>query len=214
MKDKEHLLNAIIEEAMRQFFSKGYKNLNINELTNEIGISKATFYKYIPSKELLFEECIRRYLDAFKKEISKFIKQILKSDKDSFFHFFFEMIKKSNEFFETISNVVTTQVEKRFPQINLKLKDFTKKQIENAFFSIINKGREINLIKSEINDKILYFIIYTTLTNLRQFIDINKENISVKIFFNEYFRILFDGILINESKIHFLKQIKDFSYEK
>lgn len=214
MKDKENLLNAIVEEAMRQFFSRGYKNLNINELTNEIGISKATFYKYIPSKELLFEECIRRYLDNFKKEISRYIKQILRSEKGGFFHFFFEMIQKSNEFFETISNVVNTQVEKRFPQISLKLKDFTKKQIENAFFSIIHKGREIGLIKKEIDDKILYFIIYITLINLRHFIDINKDSISIRVFFNEYFKILFDGILAIEGKDYFLTQIKEFGYEK
>lgn len=214
MKDTKNLLNAIIEEAMRQFFSKGYKNLNINELTADIGISKATFYKYIPSKELLFEECIRRYLENFKKEISRFIKQIIRSNKENFFHIFFEMIKKSNEFFETISKVVSTQVEKRFPQINLKLKDFTKKQIENAFFSIINKGREIGLIKKDIDDKILYFIIYITLTNLSHFIDTNEDTISIRVFFNEYFRILFDGILVDESKTIFLKKINEFSYEK
>lgn len=214
MKLKENLLNAIIEEGIKQFFSKGYKRLNIDELTNDIGISKATFYKYIPSKEYLFEECIRRYLEKFKKEISTFIRKILKSDEKTFFKYFIELVKKSGEFLSSISNVINTQIEKRFPQISLKLKEFTKKQIENSFFSIVNKGRQIGLIKNNVNDDVLYFIIYTTLTNLKTYAELHKNDISMRQFFYDYFTILFMGILVEESKEYYLKQISMMSYEK
>lgn len=214
MKLKENLLNAIIEEGIKQFFSKGYKRLNIDELTSDIGISKATFYKYIPSKEYLFEECIRRYLEKFKKEISTFIKKILKSDEKTFFKYFIELVKKSGEFLSSISNVINTQIEKRFPQISLKLKEFTKKQIENSFFSIVNKGRQIGLIKNNVNDDVLYFIIYTTLTNLKTYAELHKNDISMRQFFYDYFTILFMGILVEESKEYYLKQISMMSYEK
>lgn len=214
MKYKENLLNAIIEEGMKQFFSKGYKRLNIDELTNDLGISKATFYKYIPSKELLFEECIRRYLENFKKEISKFIRKILKSDQETFFQYFIELVKKSGEFLSSISIVFNIQLEKRFPQISLKLKEFTKKQIENSFFSIINKGRQIGLIKNDVSDDVLYFIIYTTLTNLKSYTDSHKNDTTLSQFFYEYFSILFTGILVDESKQIYYKQLKVLNYEK
>ncbi|MCX7908148.1 MAG: TetR/AcrR family transcriptional regulator [Ignavibacteria bacterium] len=214
MKQKVNLLNAIIDESMKQFFSKGYKSLNIDELVKDIGISKATFYKYIPSKEFLFEECIRRHLDIFKKEINGNIKKILKSNKETFFKFFIELIKKSSDFLTSISGVINLQVEKRFPHISLKLKEFTKKQIENSFFSIIQKGREIGLIKSQINDEILFFIIFTTLTNIKQFIETHRSEITLSKFFYEYFSILFNGILLEESKSIFYKQFNILIYEK
>lgn len=213
MKVKSDLLNVIFEEATKQLFSKGYKNLNIDELVEEIGISKATFYKYIPSKELLFEECIRRYLESFKKEISKHIKQILRSNRESFFKTFIELVKKSGEFINTISNVLNKQLEKRFPQIGLKLREFTKKQIENSFLSIVQKGRELGIIRKDINDDILYFIIYTTLTNLKYFTG-NQYKISPKGFFYDYFAILFNGILEDEIKSLYYKQIAVMNYEK
>lgn len=200
MKTKDNLLNAIFEEAQKQLFAKGYKNLNIDDLVSTIGISKATFYKYIPSKELLFEECIRRFLNDFKYELSKYIRIILKSNKETFFNYFIELVKKSGDFLNTITNVINNQVEKRFPQISIKLKDFTRKQIENSFFSIIQKGREIGLIKQGINDNVLYFIIYVTLTNLKQFTVNHKIDIPPNRFFYEYFSVIFNGILNEDSK--------------
>ncbi len=214
MKTKENLLNAIFQEAQKQFFSKGYKNLNIDDLVSTIGISKATFYKYIPSKELLFEECIRRLLNDFKYELSKYIRIILKSKKETFFYYFIEMIKKSGDFLNSITNVINNQVEKRFPQISIKLKDFTKKQIENSFFSIIQKGREIGLIKKGVNDNVLYFIIYFTLTNLKQFTVNQKIDIPLNKFFYEYFSVIFNGILNEDSKQLYFQQIKYFNNEK
>jgi AcrR family transcriptional regulator len=206
MKNKQNLFVVIVNEAMNAFLEKGYKNLNVDELVAQIGISKATFYKYIPSKEILFEECVRTYLDKFKKELRQLINRILKSNQETFFALFMEIIKLSTNFLTTITNLINVKIEKRFPQISLKLREFTKKQIETSFFSIINKGRELRLIKNEISDEVLYFIIYTTLINLKQFTQREGKEITLNIFFNHYFQIIFNGILEDEIKISFYYQ--------
>jgi AcrR family transcriptional regulator len=206
MKNKQNLFKVIVNEAMNAFLEKGYKNLNVDELVAQIGISKATFYKYIPSKEILFEECVRTYLDKFKKELRQLINRILKSNQETFFALFMEIIKLSTNFLTTITNLINVKIEKRFPQISLKLREFTKKQIETTFFSIINKGRELRLIKNEISDEVLYFIIYTTLINLKQFTQREGKEITLNIFFNHYFQIIFNGILEDEIKVSFYYQ--------
>ncbi len=214
MKDKQNLLEIIITEATNVFLEKGYKNLNVDELVDQIGISKATFYKYIPSKEFLFEECIRRYLEKFKKGIRSQINRILKSNKETFFPFFMDIIKISNNFLATITTLISPRVEKRFPQIRVKLQELTKKQIESSFYSIIKKGRELGLIKKDIDDEVLYFIIYTTLTNLKSFIHRQNKEFTLENFFKDYFFILFNGILVNEIKNLYYPQVISISYEK
>ena len=206
MKNKQNLFVVIVNEAMNAFLEKGYKNLNVDEFVAQIGISKATFYKYIPSKEILFEECVRTYLDKFKKELRQLINRILKSNQETFFALFMEIIKLSTNFLTTITNLINVKIEKRFPQISLKLREFTKKQIETSFFSIINKGRELRLIKNEISDEVLYFIIYTTLINLKQFTQREGKEITLNTFFNHYFQIIFNGILEDEIKVSFYYQ--------
>lgn len=214
MKDKQNLLEIIISEATNVFLEKGYKNLNVDELVDQIGISKATFYKYIPSKEFLFEECIHRYLEKFKKGIRSQINRILKSNKETFFPFFMDIIKISNNFLATITTLISPRVEKRFPQIRVKLQELTKKQIESSFYSIIKKGRELGLIKKDIDDEVLYFIIYTTLTNLKSFIQRQSKVFTLENFFKDYFFILFNGILVNEIKNLYYPQVTSISYEK
>jgi|YelNatPaOPRAMG01_1025707.scaffolds.fasta_scaffold03618_8 AcrR family transcriptional regulator len=206
MKNKQNLFVVIVNEAMNAFLEKGYKNLNVDELVAQIGISKATFYKYIPSKEILFEECVRTYLEKFRKELRQLINRILKSNQETFFALFMEIIKLSTNFLTTITNLINVKIEKRFPQISLKLREFTKKQIETSFFSIINKGRELRLIKNEISDEVLYFIIYTTLINLKQFTQREGKEITLNTFFNHYFQIIFNGILEDEIKVSFYYQ--------
>jgi AcrR family transcriptional regulator len=206
MKNKQNLFKVIVNEAMNAFLEKGYKNLNVDEFVAQIGISKATFYKYIPSKEILFEECVRTYLDKFKKELRQLINRILKSNQETFFALFMEIIKLSTNFLTTITNLINVKIEKRFPQISIKLREFTKKQIETSFFSIINKGRELRLIKNEISDEVLYFIIYTTLINLKQFTQREGKEITLNTFFNHYFQIIFNGILEDEIKVSFYYQ--------
>lgn len=206
MKNKQNLFVVIVNEAMNAFLEKGYKNLNVDEFVAQIGISKATFYKYIPSKEILFEECVRTYLEKFKKELRQLINRILKSNQETFFALFMEIIKLSTNFLTTITNLINVKIEKRFPQISLKLREFTKKQIETSFFSIINKGRELRLIKNEISDEVLYFIIYTTLINLKQFTQREGKEITLNTFFNHYFQIIFNGILEDEIKVSFYYQ--------
>jgi AcrR family transcriptional regulator len=206
MKNKQNLFKVIVNEAMNAFLEKGYKNLNVDEFVAQIGISKATFYKYIPSKEILFEECVRTYLEKFKKELRQLINRILKSNQETFFALFMEIIKLSTNFLTTITNLINVKIEKRFPQISIKLREFTKKQIETSFFSIINKGRELRLIKNEISDEVLYFIIYTTLINLKQFTQREGKEITLNTFFNHYFQIIFNGILEDEIKVSFYYQ--------
>ncbi|ROL55978.1 TetR/AcrR family transcriptional regulator [Bacteroidetes/Chlorobi group bacterium MS-B_bin-24] len=206
MKNKQNLFVVIVNEAMNAFLEKGYKNLNVDELVAQIGISKATFYKYIPSKEILFEECVRTYLEKFRKELRQLINKILKSNQETFFALFMEIIKLSTNFLTTITNLINVKIEKRFPQISLKLREFTKKQIETSFFSIINKGRELRLIKNEISDEVLYFIIYTTLINLKQFTQREGKEITLNTFLNHYFQIIFNGILEDEIKVSFYYQ--------
>ncbi len=214
MKDKQNLLEIIISEATNIFLEKGYKNLNVDELVDQIGISKATFYKYIPSKEFLFEECIRRYMEKFKKGIRSQINRILKSNKETFFPFFMDIIKISNNFLATITTLISPRIEKRFPQIRVKLQDFTKKQIESSFYSIIKKGRDLGLIKKDIDDEVLYFIVYTTLTNLKSFIHKQNKEITLENFFKHYFSIILNGILIGEIKNLYYSQVFNYSYEK
>jgi len=56
-------ITIAIKKAARELFRKyGYNKTSVNELAKQASISKATFYKYFSSKELILHEVLMDYI--------------------------------------------------------------------------------------------------------------------------------------------------------
>lgn len=49
----------IVETATELFYRNGYQSTGINEVIEKSGVAKATFYSHFPSKDMLFEVCLK-----------------------------------------------------------------------------------------------------------------------------------------------------------
>ena len=49
----------IVETATDLFYRQGYQSTGINEIIEKSGVAKATFYSHFPSKDELFEVCLK-----------------------------------------------------------------------------------------------------------------------------------------------------------
>ncbi|MED0964062.1 TetR/AcrR family transcriptional regulator [Bacillus paramycoides] len=64
VKEYEERRNEILETAEKLFVTKGYTKTTVNDILNEIGIAKGTFYHYFKSKEEVMDEIIMRIIKA------------------------------------------------------------------------------------------------------------------------------------------------------
>lgn len=51
----------IIDTAMRLFYEKGYEKTSISDIAKEMNVAQGLFYRYFPSKEILFDTAIEQY---------------------------------------------------------------------------------------------------------------------------------------------------------
>ena len=58
VKEHDERKQEIIDTANRLFSKKGYSQCSINDILNEIGIAKGTFYHYFRSKEDVLDAVI------------------------------------------------------------------------------------------------------------------------------------------------------------
>lgn len=70
--------NDILESALALFAEKGYENVSVSEIAEKAEFGTGTLYNFFESKELLFREIVRKYLDA----AQQCLKQALDSDTD------------------------------------------------------------------------------------------------------------------------------------
>lgn len=64
IKDPEERKSEILDAAEMLFTSKGYAKTTINDILNEVGIAKGTFYYYFKSKEEVMDAIIMRAINA------------------------------------------------------------------------------------------------------------------------------------------------------
>lgn len=73
----------IVSSAKKVILEKGYKNISVEDITNEAGIAKGSFYTYFKSKNLvidyILEEVITKRKNEFKLDKRKSLENTIKS---------------------------------------------------------------------------------------------------------------------------------------
>ena len=75
VKDSAVRRSEILEAAQRLLYAKGYEQMTIQDILDELHISKGAFYHYFESKQTLLEALIRYMVE----EAEKFIQPILEA---------------------------------------------------------------------------------------------------------------------------------------
>ena len=57
--------NSIIDSARELFETKGYAHTNIQDITQNIGLTRSLFYHYFPDKEAVTQAVIDSYIDEY-----------------------------------------------------------------------------------------------------------------------------------------------------
>ena len=136
---KEHNVrkNEILDTARKFFYQKGYDKTVIQDILDELGIAKGTFYHYFKSKIALLDDLIDKVTD----ETVAAVKPIIDSEANA--------IEKFNALFRTVGSTKMENIEVMLIMLRIFYQDenaiirdkMIKKEIEKIapLFSIIIK---------------------------------------------------------------------------
>ena len=105
----------IIEKAGELFLKLGFKSVTMDEIANELGISKKTLYKYFNNKLSLVEETTSTLHESCFCVIEKITKENFNAIKENF-----EIKNTFKEMFQNASSSPIYQLKKYYPKIHEK----------------------------------------------------------------------------------------------
>ena len=157
----------IVSSAKKVILEKGYKNISVEDITNEAGIAKGSFYTYFKSKNLvidyILEEVIAKRKNEFKLDKRKSLENNIKSLVRTRIKLDDEKLKENLVLVNLFRNVASLD-EKTL----MLLKELEKVIIERMESIILAYPKEIKIEKNDIKfySKMLNNIIsnYKTFT--------------------------------------------------
>jgi hypothetical protein len=149
MKDK------IIEKATHLFLKLGFKSVTMDDIANEMCISKKTIYKYFCNKEILISESTTIMSDTIYITINEIVSKNHNAIEENF-----EIIKMIKEMFISIETSPSYQLKKHYPEIHGKLTEKLKLECTALFQQNIEKGIRENLYRDTINVANYVYLYY------------------------------------------------------
>lgn len=175
---------AILEKTIELFFEFGIRNLNMDDISRSLGISKKTLYQYVKSKEDLIEKLF--YYDEMKWNLE------------------FSRIKADNlnaiEILLKVSLIVYEEMGKLNPKLKFELKKYyepiyyqfmvrKQNQIFSQMSKNILKGIGEGLYRSDVNIELAAGLYVRNLVDMH-----NKDYCMIEnITFDQVFQVMFEN---------------------
>jgi AcrR family transcriptional regulator len=168
-----NMKDSILQKAVDMFLSYGFKSVTMDDIANEMGVSKKTLYKYFSNKERLVDETTL----VVQEKIDSIIKEIMSAGynaiEENFVikNVFKEMFKKAktspmyqlkkyypdtyNKLMEvelcTFSECITSNLEKGIKE-KVYRKDIDKDMVMRFYFILVFGAHESDLFSSNMSD--------------------------------------------------------------
>lgn len=150
MKDK------IINKATEMFLSYGFKTVTMDDIANEIAISKKTIYKYFDNKEHLVDAttmCVQETIDSL---ISSIMEKNYNAIEENF------VIKSIfKDLFKNAKTSPMFQLKKYYPETYTKLMEREFCSFSECVKSNLQKGIEQKLYRSNIDIDMVMKLYFT-----------------------------------------------------
>ncbi len=151
-----------LDVALRLLMERGYANLNMDELAEEVGISKPTLYQYFNSKDELVAQAMVRMFEKMEEKLSELSD---KSPLEQLEHFLRLMLKSRAERRNIMAQVdaeIMHSIVKRYPYLMEHVQ-----AARNKLGQIVNKAQE----QGEINPTIPSWVVVNAVFSLQAIIN-------------------------------------------
>ncbi len=199
---KEEIKNKIIESVEEKFFANGFKNVRLDEIAKELGISKRTIYEHFESKTDLIEQMLIAKHDRFNQFMEAKFQKIIDDEalwiSDEFRNIWQHVAAHTSNF----TAPIIEDIKRHMNDIFIKCPHFGKKH-EEIFNKIYDIGIQKGFLKPHINRNILFKIISNSFLNILNYETMKTLPYTAEEVIEQIYEIILTGGLTDSGREDF-----------
>ena len=200
----EEMKKRIMEAAGQKFIQHGFSKVTMDEIAEDLGMSKKTLYQHYDSKMVLLKELVVHKT----KECQGLMCGLCDTENMSFV----EKLKKGLEFvgslYASFNKHFVEDMRKHAPEVWKVIDEHRRKHIVEEFSELLKEGVQRGKFRSDVDLKLTTTIMLTLVENLINPDKLAEMPYSAQQIFDNISKIFFEGFLTEEGRTEYLQNEK------
>ncbi len=200
----EEMKKRIMEAAGHKFIQHGFSRVTMEEIAEELGMSKKTLYQHYDSKMVLLKELVGHKMS----ECQGLMCGLCGTENMSFV----EKLKKGLEFvgslYSSFNKHFVDDMRKHAPEVWKVIDDHRRKHIVEEFSELLKEGVERGKFRRDLDLKLTTTIMLTLVENLINPDKLSEMPYSAQQIFDNISKIFFEGFLTEEGRAEYFQNEK------
>jgi AcrR family transcriptional regulator len=194
--EKENLTRErIILTARKRFLLTGYKRVTMDEIAEELGMSKKTLYQFFPGKYELLDAVMTNEMTHSSCEIDAIIHNPSYTVPEKV-----QLIMRfASDQFAKLNPVVLYDIQKFAPEVWEKFENWRNEHIKKEFINLLNQGIDSGIFRKDIC-VLVTLAVYASSFNLINAEFLMQSNLSPAEVYDSICKIIYEGIYTEEGR--------------
>jgi len=183
--------HRIVDAARSHFFSHGFRSVTMDDLADELGISKKTLYAHFPGKIDLLEAVLA---DKFRGVESK-LKEVTRAHAHDFPATLHELLANTQRELDEIKPPFVRDMRQKAPQVFKIVERRRAAVIERYFGKLFIEGQRAGMVRKDVPAKLIIEILLAIVQSILTLAKMEELGMMPKEGFAGILKIVLEGAL-------------------
>lgn len=189
--------NRIMAKAQELFYHMGISAVTMDQLADELGMSKKTLYQYFPSKEALITDIIH----AVTHQCDCYVIGLMNNKEVDFVHRLKSMMEYlTRNIYSQWSTVLVADLKRNWPDVWNQIMEFRRQRIFEDTARLIHEGVESGVFRKDLDEKLVVQIWATAIQGLVTPDVLSQMPYTASQVFEAITKVFFEGLLTDAGR--------------
>lgn len=140
----------IIEASAQLFRKYGFRNVTVDEIAREAGISKRSLYETFENKEVLIKCVVDQHIQDSEDDLNSVAKSAVNAIEENI-----QLLKKSLKLFEEIDQRSLLELQRYYPEAWEKVVNHRRGFLLQYLVKNLRRGKEENLYRQDLKEEVI-----------------------------------------------------------